>query len=103
MAKSKVIRIRISEEEETALQTSANGKGISLSEEMRRRLFVPHNDLVPQKKKAIVPTKPKNEGVFINKAGKEIPLIRKPKKGIYSAERRQSVKGSNKVDLSSLM
>ena len=112
MAKSELIRFRCTESEKKAIESLALGSGVSLTEYILSRLLVattspdqPQKEIVAtnETQKKNVATKPKTEGIFVTKAGKEIPLIRKPKKGIYSAERRQSVKGSNKVDLSSLM
>ena len=110
MAKSELIRFRCTESEKKAIESLALGAGVSLTEYILSKLIVattspdqPQKEIVAtnETQKKNVATKPKSEGVFINKDGKEVPLIRKPKnKGIYSREKRQSVKG---VDLSALV
>ena len=109
MAKSELIRFRCTESEKKAIESLALGSGVSLTEYILSKLIVattspdqPQKEIVAtnETQKKNVATKPKSEGVFINKDGKEVPLIRKPKKGVYSKEKRQSVKG---VDLSALV
>ena len=49
MSKTHVLKVRITEEERKTLQDAASKNNTSLSEEIRRRLFVPQKEVVPQK------------------------------------------------------
>ena len=49
MKRNKVIKVRLTEEEEFEITNSALANGLSLSDEIRKRLFVPQNNNLEQK------------------------------------------------------
>ena len=97
MKKDKILKFRVTEEEEAQLIKASKDKNINLSDEIRQRVFVPQNEVVPQTKKAPIKatkTKKTNKPTEQLKQTVKQPLNKPQKKGIYSTTKRQSAKDS---------
>jgi hypothetical protein len=92
MKKDKILKFRVTEEEEAQLIKASKDKNINLSDEIRQRVFVPQNEVVPQNKiKPIKPAKPKKAS---KPTEQQKQTVKTAKNSIYSTAKRPSAKDS---------